>query len=102
MIDATDEQLKIILDILNRCVPHCEARAFGSRYKGTSKEYSDLDLAIIGEDELDWDVIANLKDEFEESDLPFRVEVLDWHTVSPEFRKVIEMGYEVVNQISLA
>jgi predicted nucleotidyltransferase len=101
MIDATDEQLKIIVDILKRCVPHCEVRAFGSRYNGTSKEYSDLDLAIIGEDELDWQVIANLKDEFEESDLPFRVEVLDWHTVSPEFRKVIEMGYEVVNQISL-
>lgn len=102
MIDATEEQLKIIVDILKRFVPHCEVRAFGSRYKGTSKDYSDLDLAIVGEDKLDENVIANLKYAFEESDLPYRVDVLDWHAVSSEFRKVIEKGYEVVYQIVLA
>jgi hypothetical protein len=26
------------------------------------------------------------------------VDVLDWHAVSPEFRKVIEVGYEVIQE----
>jgi predicted nucleotidyltransferase len=100
MIKVTDEQYKIIIDILKEFVPHCEVRAFGSRYKGTPKDYSDLDLAVVGEEKLEWHVIADLKDAFEESDLPFRVDVLDWHSTSPEFRKVIEKGYEVMYQAS--
>ena len=57
-------------------------------------------MAVVGEEKLDWHVIANLKYAFEESDLPYRVDVLDWHSTSPEFRKVIEKGYEVVYQAS--
>jgi len=30
------------------------------------------------------------------SDLPFRVDILDWNAISPEFKKVIEQGYEVI------
>ena len=33
---------------------------------------------------------ACVKDAFELSDLPFRVDVLDWATVSEAFRKVID------------
>jgi predicted nucleotidyltransferase len=98
MIKVTDEQHTIILDILKRFVPHCEVRAFGSRYKGAPKDYSDLDLAVVGDKKLDWHVIANLKYAFEESDLPYRVDVLDWYSISSEFRRVIEKGYEVVYQ----
>ena len=33
---------------------------------------------------------------FEASDLPFRVDVLDWHRISESFHKVIEQAYEVI------
>ena len=33
---------------------------------------------------------------FEESDIPIRVDVLDWHMISPEFQSVINKGYEVI------
>ena len=42
------------------------------------------------------DTLRHLKEAFEESDLPFRVNVLDWHEISPEFQKVIEKAYEVI------
>ena len=98
MIDVSQEQLGIILHILNKCVPDCEVRAFGSRFKRTAGDYSDLDLAIVGGQKLDWKLIGEITDEFEESDLPFRVDVLDWNAISPEFRKVIQQGYEVIKK----
>lgn len=30
---------------------------------------------------------------FSESDLPFRVDVPDWHTINPEFKRIIESGF---------
>ncbi len=98
MIDVSAEQLNIILNILKQHVPEYEVRAFGSRYKWTAKDYSDLDLAVVGETKLDWKIISNLKEAFEESKLPFRVDVLDWHAISPEFRALIEAGFEVIQK----
>lgn len=96
MIDIIAEQLDIIREILQRYVSDCEVRAFGSRCKGTAKNYSDLDLTIVGKTKLDWRLLEAIKESFSESCLPFRVDVLDWHTISIEFRKVIEEGYEVI------
>ncbi|MBF8275623.1 MAG: restriction endonuclease subunit [Candidatus Brocadiaceae bacterium] len=98
MIDVSAEQLNIILNILKQHVPGYEVRAFGSRHKWTAKDYSDLDLAVVGETKLDWKIISNLKEAFEESDLPFRVDVLDWHAISPKFRDVITAGFEVIQK----
>ena len=98
MIDLSPARLETVTRILAAHVPDCEVRAFGSRVTGTAKDYSDLDLAVVGEHALAPDVLRLLKEAFEESDLPMRVDVLDWHGVSPAFRKVIEKGYEVVQK----
>lgn len=98
MIDVTLAQFLAIQAILQRLVPDCEVRAFGSRFTRTAKSYSDLDLAIVGNGKLPFRKMAALRVAFEESDLPYRVDVLDWHSISPEFQKVIEQGYEVIQQ----
>lgn len=96
MIKVLPTQMQVIKNILDRLIPNYEARAFGSRYKGNVKPYSDIDIAIVGDKELSNRLMAELREAFEESDLPFRVDILDWNAVSPEFRKVIEEGYEVI------
>ncbi len=55
-----------------------------------------LDLAIVGDDKLDFDRLRLLKEAFEESDLPFRVDIIDWNDISPEFRAHIEKQYETL------
>ena len=90
MIDINPYHLEIVTQILHEYVPDCEVRAFGSRATWTSKEYSDLDLAIVGNGPLKWRTLGKLRDAFEESYLPFRVDVLDWHDISDNFRKIIE------------
>ena len=96
MIDLAPEYLEKVRAILRQHVPQCEVRAFGSRVSWTAKDYSDLDLAVVCSGKLNDDTLNRLKEAFEESDLPFRVDVLDWHATSPEFQKVIEKQYEVI------
>lgn len=93
MIDVSKEEYQIILSILKEFVPNCEIRVFGSRNTGKAKPSSDLDLAIVGPDRLDTLLMATLKEAFEESGLPFRVDVLDWHSLSEDFKKIIEKDY---------
>ena len=96
MIDLREEHLRTVKDILSAHVPNCEVRAFGSRVTGKAKPYSDLDLAIIGKAPLDFDTLRLLEEAFETSELPFRVDVLDWHAISDSFRRVIEENYLVI------
>ncbi len=96
MIDVAPAHLETVRRILAARVPTCEVRAFGSRVGGTPKPYSDLDLAVVAAARLDAEALRLLREDFEESDLPFRVDVLDWHAVGPEFRAVIARRFEVL------
>jgi predicted nucleotidyltransferase len=98
MIDLSPRHLEAVLGITRKHVPRCEVRAFGSRVNRTAKQYSDLDLAVVGTGKLNDDTLRHLKEAFEESDLPFRVDVLDWHATSPGFQRVIENQYEVIQK----
>jgi predicted nucleotidyltransferase len=37
---------------MNEQAPNCEVRAFGSRLEGNADKYSDLDLVLVGNEEL--------------------------------------------------
>lgn len=89
-IDIRPEQWAIVRTILRRHVPGREVWAFGSRARGAAKPYSDLDLAILGEAPLGLAVTAALADAFSESDLPWKVDVVDWATTGEPFRRIIE------------
>jgi len=96
MIAVSEDSLKMIKDILSKTIPHCEVRAFGSRVNGTNREYSDLDLAIVGEKKLGISVLGDVQEAFMESTIPFRVDVLDYNAVSEKFRGIIDAEYELI------
>ena len=96
LIDIRPDHWVIVRDILQKHVPQCEVWAFGSRAKWSAKEYSDLDLAVITDKPLSLSVSAALSDDFSESDLLFKVDVVDWATTSESFRKIIEQDKVVV------
>jgi type I restriction enzyme, S subunit len=89
-IDVSPEQWAIVRDILRRRVPLYTIWAFGSRATWKAKPYSDLDIAILTQQPLDWSESAALSEDFAESDLPFKVDVVDWAVTSAAFRKIIE------------
>jgi len=71
-------------------VPQHQVWAFGARATGKAKPYSDLDLAIITDKPLPPATQAALADAFSASDLPWRVDIVDWSTTSQSFRKIID------------
>ncbi|MBI4238881.1 MAG: nucleotidyltransferase domain-containing protein [Deltaproteobacteria bacterium] len=96
MIDLPADQLAQVKAILSQHVPAAEVRVFGSRAAGTPKKYSDLDLAIVDRERLSLNTLGALREAFQESDLPIRVDVVDWHALSDEFKTVIAAHYVVL------
>lgn len=101
VIDVTPGQWTIVRGILLKHVPDYEVWAFGSRTQGSAKPFSDLDLAIVSEQPLSLDLYAALSDDFSESDLPWKVDVVDWASTSNVFRAIIERD-KVILQIPRA
>jgi type I restriction enzyme S subunit len=88
-MDLKPEHRKIVCDILARHIPGAEVKLFGSRANNTAKPYSDIDLVIMGNEPLPVTTIRILRDAFDDSDLPFKVDLVEWAETSEEFRVVI-------------
>lgn len=90
MLDLPTDQLAMVRAILAEHVPNARVWAFGSRVRGTAKRFSDLDLAIEDNEELSIHSRGNLRNAFQESDLPISVDILDMRTVKNPFRKIVK------------
>lgn len=89
-LDLEDRDARTIRRILEEHVPDLAVRAFGSRVKGTARRTSDLDLVLMTEAPLDLMRMAELREAFAESDLPFKVDLLDLATTGERFRQLVE------------
>ena len=98
-IDIRPDHWEIVRAILEKHVPQYEVWAFGSRAKWTAKEFSDLDLAIITEKPLPVKVNAELSEAFEESDLPYKVDVVDWAVTGEGFKRIISQQKVLAHHI---
>lgn len=90
MITLPKAHLKIVQDILSQYLDKTKVCVFGSRATATPKPFSDLDLVIMGDQAIDSKLLYKIMDAFEESDLPIRVDIVDWHQINDAFRKVIQ------------
>ena len=81
----------LVEDILRQHAPRpCRVWAFGSRVRGEARRFSDLDLAFDAGRPLTLRDTAVLADAFDESDLPWRVDLVDLVTCSETFRREVE------------
>jgi predicted nucleotidyltransferase len=95
MLDITPSQEKELRALLRRYLPGVAAWAYGSRVKGTARPASDLDLAVFAAPGQRASV-ASLREAFEESNLPFRVDLFVWDEVPEKFREAIQAEHVVV------
>ncbi|ACN82934.1 restriction endonuclease subunit S [Brachyspira hyodysenteriae] len=96
MISIPYNDIEIINKILSDNIKSGKVYAFGSRYKWTNREFSDLDLAIDINRKMSINEIENLKYNFEESNLSYRVDVIDYNNITDEFKKIIDSGKEII------
>lgn len=95
-IDLAPHHLDCVRNILKLHVPDCEVWVFGSRAGTARKPFSDLDLAIVAPTPLPTRQLALLANAFEESDLPIRVDIVEWQTVPLSFQQQIARNHEVI------
>jgi type I restriction enzyme S subunit len=98
LLDIRPDHLQMVRDILQKHVPRYEVWAFGSRAKWTAKDYSDLDLCVVSDKPLNFSVLGAIAEDFSDSDLPWKVDVVDWATTSESFRKIIKRDKVVVQE----
>ncbi|MCY4653978.1 MAG: restriction endonuclease subunit S [Dehalococcoidia bacterium] len=90
-VDIRPDQIEIVQSILCERLPHgVKVWVFGSRANWTTKDSSDLDLALQAKQKLDRKVVGALKDAFEDSELPYTVDVVDINQIGDSFRQIIE------------
>ena len=97
-IDLTVSQRKEITALLKRYLPNIEVWAYGSRVKFAAKPSSDLDMAAFASKDQSL-AITNLIEAFEESSLPFRVDLFIWDEIPEQFHKNIEAERVVLQRM---
>lgn len=95
-IDLRPDHMEMVRSILRSYVPGREIRAYGSRAKWSAHDSSDLDLVVMSDSRIDAAVLGSLRDAFEESDLPFRVDVFDWNSLPESFHTEIKREHSVI------
>src|SRR5207245_1134166 len=89
-IDLRVDHRRLVLQILRAHLPqNAKAWVFGSRATGRARRYSDLDLAIDAGRKLTLDEIARLAEAFSDSNLPYRVDLIDWYEIDDRWRQII-------------
>jgi type I restriction enzyme S subunit len=96
-IDLTAAQRKEITRLLKTHLPDTEVWAYGSRVKFTARPSSDLDMVAFATPEQK-QAVYDLKEAFEESDLPFRVDLFIWDEVPEQFHRNIEAERVVLQE----
>ena len=88
---VSDSELRQVQAILRRHLPaDAHVLLYGSRSHGRNlKPFSDLDLCLKARTPIPADVMARLRQSFEDSDLPYQVDLVDWAQLQPEFRSAI-------------
>lgn len=90
-VDIRPKDIEIVRSILRRNLPEdASVWVFGSRAQGKARRGADLDLALDAGRPLSKSESYALADAFEQSDLPYTVDVVDLRTVTESFKAIIE------------
>lgn len=96
MVDR--ETLSVLKSVMNRYLDDSKYKAFifGSRTQPRHRRFCDLDIGIMGSTALLSSTLLQIKEDLSRSDIPYLTDVVDFSTVSKDFRKIA-----LLNTISL-
>ena len=89
-LGITEKEHNIVLEILKEYFDKYSFYYYGSRIKGTFNKTSDLDILIRGNQEMPLRNLAELKEKFDKSKLPYIVNFTDYNAIDEKFFNLIE------------
>lgn len=86
----TNDTLVAIRTIVQKHLPDRTYKVFlfGSRATGSARRFSDFDIGVLGNTALPAGTLSDIQEELENSDIPYKVEVIDFTAVDPSFTKI--------------
>ena len=97
-IDINPRDKEILFSLLEQYMPRTTVWAYGSRVSGNSQICSDLDLVVFSKPEQK-SQISLLKEALEESNLTFRVDLLEWDSLPDNFKVNIKASSVPLSRI---
>lgn len=99
-LDLPQKYLEQVKALLRIHAPHAEVWAYGSRVTDNGHAASDLDLVLRNPQNLleETGALNGLKEAFIESNLPIRVDIMDWARIPASFHREIERAHVVVQE----
>lgn len=99
-LNVSHEDLIQVKAILKQYASGLEAWAYGSRIKGSAHDASDLDLVLRNPLDLQKpiDNLAQIKQAFIDSDLPFLIDLMDWAYLQDSYREEIDKQHVQLSQ----
>jgi uncharacterized protein len=87
MVQRTSKHLQVVRQLLLKRLHGYNAKIylFGSMARGEFRRTSDIDVAVLPTGSLPDGVLSEIRDELENSRVPYRVELIDLGKVSPGF-----------------
>ncbi len=91
MFGLEEKHIKYIISVLDENIENGVYYIFGSRAKGDFKKYSDIDIALdIDGKKLDSHILSKISAIFEDSTLPYEVDLIDLNSISESFANLIK------------
>jgi len=89
-LDLDNQYVEFIKETINSVLDDVEIYIFGSRTQGKSLEYSDVDIALKGKTQIEFDKILNLRATFSNSTFPYKVDIIDLNNIDEKFYNIIK------------
>ncbi len=87
---VTENEENIIKSVLEPYREKYDFYYYGSRVKGNFRFLSDLDIMVRGIELANLSDINDIKDKFDKSNLPYVVNISDYHNLDKKFYELIE------------
>lgn len=100
-LQLPEKHFKKLLFLIRAIAPKATVWAFGSRVNGSPQELSDIDLVAINPTNPSESIEAfsRLQAAFQESNLPYLVDLHDWANLPDSFKQNIEKSHVVLQSI---
>lgn len=98
-ISLDSNHLETVKRILDLHFNGLEVLAYGSRVTGVNlTPEADLDIVVVSEKPISLEDMISVEKAFAESDLPFRVDIVDWAKLPESLQKVIKKENVVIQE----
>jgi predicted nucleotidyltransferase len=90
-MNLEEKFISLIKICVRKNFPEAKIFIFGSRAKETNRKFSDIDIAIK-DSKINSQKLAKTRFELEESDLPYKVDLVDYNELD---KKILEKAIEL-------